>query len=240
MAMFGRARRRAEEEAAAKATALEAEDASTGRGDEDEADTAPDRSKSAPIDRIENGPFDINEHAPVKRYVDLGALRVPARQGLGIRLEMQQQTGQPVSVLLQLDESVVQVQAFASPRSTGLWNEVRETLREQLDGQGVEAIELASELGVDLIAQLPIMQADGEAKLSPVRFVGVDGPRWFLRGVIQGRAMEDDASAARIEELFRSIVVVRGDTPMPPRELLPLRVPADGSDSGIERVGESA
>jgi hypothetical protein len=44
------------------------------------------------------------------------------------------------------------------------------------------------------------------------RFVGVDGPRWFLRGVIGGAATTDVEAAAR-EDLFRSIVVVRGGSP---------------------------
>jgi len=57
------------------------------------------------------------------------------------------------------------------------------------------------------------------------RFIGVDGPRWFLRGVIAGDAAHDPEAADKIEELFRSIVVVRGTTPMPPRELIPLSMP---------------
>ena len=58
------------------------------------------------------------------------------------------------------------------------------------------------------------------------RFIGVDGPRWFLRGVVGGAAATDVEAAAQIEDLFRSIVVVRGTTPMPPRDLIPLRMPA--------------
>ena len=51
-------------------------------------------------------------------------------------------------------------------------------------------------------------------------------PRWFLRGVIGGAATSDVDAAAKVEDLFRSIVVVRGGTPMPPRDLIPLRMPA--------------
>jgi hypothetical protein len=63
----------------------------------------------------------------------------------------------------------------------------------------------------------------------PARFIGVDGPRWFLRGVIAGAGATDPAAAAQIEDVFRSIVVVRGTTPMPPRDLIPLRMPATGA-----------
>ena len=68
--------------------------------------------------------------------------------------------------------------------------------------------------------------ADGAAGKRLARFVGVDGPRWFLRGVIGGAATGDVEAAAQVEDLFRSIVVVRGGSPMPPRDLIPLRMPA--------------
>ena len=58
--------------------------------------------------------------------------------------------------------------------------------------------------------------ADGAGKRL-ARFVGVDGPRWFLRGVVGGAATSDVEAAAAVEDLFRSIVVVRGTSPMPPR-----------------------
>ena len=57
----------------------------------------------------------------------------------------------------------------------------------------------------------------------------MDGPRWFLRGVIAGAGATDTEAAAKIEDLYRSIVVVRGTTPMPPRDLIPLHMPATGT-----------
>ena len=61
------------------------------------------------------------------------------------------------------------------------------------------------------------------------RFIGVDGPRWFLRGVLGGEAAMDRDAAAGLEALFRQIVVVRGENPMPPRDLLQLRLPKDST-----------
>jgi hypothetical protein len=81
--------------------------------------------------------------------------------------------------------------------------------------------------GPEIRAQLPA--AAGQPGPRIARFIGVDGPRWFLRGVIAGEAAADPAAAAKIEDLFRSIVVVRGNTPMPPRDLIPLRMPAASS-----------
>jgi len=61
----------------------------------------------------------------------------------------------------------------------------------------------------------------------------VDRRRWFLRGVISGKAAVDSEAALQVEELFRSVVVVRGSTPMPPRELIPLNVPVPVPGAGI-------
>jgi hypothetical protein len=63
----------------------------------------------------------------------------------------------------------------------------------------------------------------------PVRFVGVDGPRWFLRGLFAGAAAADPAAAAPLEAVFSQVVVVRGDHPMPPRDLLELKLPAEAA-----------
>ena len=76
------------------------------------------------------------------------------------------------------------------------------------------------------MAQIPAQPAAGGPPVSRLaRFIGVDGPRWFLRGVISGEAAVDVAAAEQVEELFRSVVVVRGTAPMPPRDLIPLRMP---------------
>src|SRR5688572_20320131 len=63
----------------------------------------------------------------------------------------------------------------------------------------------------------------------PTRFLGVDGPRWFLRGMISGPAAEDAEAAQQLEAAFRQIVVARGTEPMPVREQLPLTLPAQAA-----------
>jgi hypothetical protein len=59
-----------------------------------------------------------------------------------------------------------------------------------------------------------------------VRFIGVDGPRWFLRAMFAGPVAADGQQAAPYEELLRQVVVVRGSEPLPVREPVPLRLPA--------------
>ena len=85
--------------------------------------------------------------------------------------------------------------------------------------------EVAGPLGLELHASVPVVGVNGAVESQPARFVGVDGPRWFLRGVIAGPAALDPQLGEEMLEIFRGLVVVRGQQPLPPRELLPLRVP---------------
>lgn len=183
--------------------------------------------KAAPEDRATGGPFDDAEANPVRPYIDLGGIKVLPREGLNLRLEVEEQTQRIVAVSLDYAESTLQVQPFAAPRSAGLWDETREQIRQQVRQQGGRVEEREGPLGSELLAEVPVTAGpDGPAGKRLARFVGVDGPRWFLRGVIGGAATGDVAAAERIEDLFRSLVVVRGGTPMPPRDLIPLKMPS--------------
>jgi len=182
--------------------------------------------KAAPTDRAASGPFDESEANPVRPYIDLGGIKILPREGLNLRLEVEEQTKRIVAVGLDYAESTLQVQPFAAPRSAGLWDETREQIRQQIRQQGGRVEEREGPLGHELLAEVPVAGPEGAGGKRIARFVGVDGPRWFLRGVIGGAAAADVEAAAKVEELFRSIVVVRGGTPMPPRDLIPLKMPA--------------
>lgn len=178
-----------------------------------------------PQDRSATGPFDESEANPVRPYIDLGGIKVLPREGLNLRLEVEEQTKRIVAVGLDYAGSTLQVQPFAAPRSAGLWDETREQIRQQVRQQGGRVEEREGPLGAELLAEVPVVAGDNQNKRL-ARFVGVDGPRWFLRGVIGGAATSDLDAAAQVEELFRSLVVVRGGSPMPPRDLIPLKMPA--------------
>jgi hypothetical protein len=79
-------------------------------------------------------------------------------------------------------------------------------------------------------------EAGGRGQPEPQRFLGVDGPRWFLRGVIRGAAASRPEQAKPLEDLFANVVVVRGDHPVPPRELLPLQLPEDARQALAEQL----
>ncbi|QWT23409.1 DUF3710 domain-containing protein [Subtercola sp. PAMC28395] len=182
-------------------------------------------AKSAPENRADEGPFDAEEANPARPYVDLGGVKILPREGLQLRLEVEEGTNRVVAVGLDFAGSTLQVQAFAAPRSTGLWHDIRGQIREQITAQGGRLTEQEGVFGPELIAEVPATAPDGTTVTRLARFIGVDGPRWFLRGVIAGEAMVNEDSRAAVEELFRSVVVVRGGSPMPPRDLIPLTIP---------------
>lgn len=205
--------------------------------DEDDADFEP-LPKSAPADRATAGPLDASEANAVRPYIELGGVKILPREGLGLRLEVEEGTGRVVAVGLDYAESSLQVQPFAAPRTSGLWHEIRGQLEQQIQSQGGTTRVVDGSLGPELLAQIPAQSAPGQPPVARyARFVGVDGPRWFLRGVISGQGAVDQQVGAQMEELFRSVVVVRGSAPMPPRDLIPLQMPqgADTPDAPPQR-----
>ncbi|HQA24038.1 MAG TPA: DUF3710 domain-containing protein [Rhodoglobus sp.] len=194
----------------------------------DASDPQPvEHPKSAPADRDTAGPLDESEANAVRPYVDLGGVKILPRTDLALRLEVEESTKRVVAVGLDYAGSSLQVQPFAAPRSSGLWHEIREQIVDQISKQGGRISTRDGVFGPELIAEIPV--AGGQPRLA--RFIGVDGPRWFLRGVISGQGVADPAAAEQIEEIYRSIVVVRGTTPMPPRDLIPLHMPATGQQA---------
>lgn len=185
------------------------------------------------------GPYDVADRPSEDGYVDLGALRIAAAQGLALRLEVEEKTKRVVAVTLDLDGSSLQLQAFAAPKSETLWDEIRGQIVKSVSSQGGTADELEGRLGTELLARVPAQAQDGSKGYRVARFVGVDGPRWFLRGVFGGPAAMNPDAAAPLEEVFRNVVVVRGDAPLPPRDLLQLTLPRDASPLPQRGEGEA-
>ncbi|MCU1414001.1 MAG: hypothetical protein JWN80_1341 [Microbacteriaceae bacterium] len=187
-----------------------------------------EQAKSAPADRATNGPLDESEANAVRPYVDLGGVKVLPREGLHLRLEVEEGSQRVVAVGLDYAASTLQVQPFAAPRTAGLWNEIRDQIADQISKQGGRTTLTVGPFGPELLAEIPANVPGQPGSTRLARFIGVDGPRWFLRGVIAGEAAVNPQAAAQVEDLFRSIVVVRGKTPMPPRDLIPLQMPKSG------------
>jgi hypothetical protein len=163
--------------------------------------------------------------------IDLGSIRLPALPGMDLRVELNPQQ-KVVGATLRAGESLLQVAAFAAPRAAGIWDDVRADIATSASGQGGSLKEAEGPFGVELAGSIlaPPPPQPGQATppkpvRRPARFLGVDGPRWFLRGLISGPAASSPEAAAPLEQAFRGIVVVRGAEPMPVREQLPLSLP---------------
>lgn len=178
------------------------------------------------------GPWDMAEPHPEGQRVDLGSLQVPVLAGMDIQLVFAEQHGAWVTI--RHEQSELQLQAFAAPRRDSLWDDVRAEIADEITRSGGTVAERTGPFGAELLARVP--PPPGQAQPGqpqpgpqPVRFAGVDGPRWFLRGVFSGAAAQNPAAAAPLEALMRDVVVVRGEQPLPPRDLLELRLPPEAA-----------
>jgi hypothetical protein len=149
---------------------------------------------------------------------------------MDLRVELNPQQ-KVVGATLRAGESLLQVSAFAAPRAAGIWDDVRADIATGASGQGGSLREVDGPFGPELSGTIMMAppprpgQPPAQPERRAARFLGVDGPRWFLRGLITGPAASDTGTAQALESAFRGIVVVRGSAPMPVREQLPLALP---------------
>ncbi len=177
----------------------------------------------------DHGPWDVSEVDGLGTRVDLGSIWLPGVVGMELRMEIDKATEVVSAAAVNLDGSALQVQAFAAPRTEGIWDEIREEIAESIVKQGGSADDLPGPFGRELLARLPVRTEEGRTGHRPARFVGADGPRWFLRGVITGRAAVDPEAARALEAVFADIVVDRGQEARAPRDLLALRLPGQSA-----------
>ena len=207
----------------------EFDDAVDESADVAQSESASDEPKAEPTHP--GGPWDSAD-APDDEMprVDLGSLLVPTPDGVELRVDMQDQT--VINATLLHGPNAMQIQAFAAPRSSGIWLEVRDEIASSIRESGGSADLADGPFGAELHARVPPPPPDQGGPPhgtgpQPMRFVGVDGPRWFLRGLLSGPAATDPNQARRLLDIFRGTVVVRGGEAMPPRDLLPLRLPKE-------------
>jgi len=203
----------------------------------DKARSAPSQDEAEPVvpagepgvdrdwERRLDGPFDSSERPEPGGLVDFGAVRIPPVSGMTLRMDVEADSHRVVGVTCELGESTVQVQAFAAPRSQGIWDEIRAELAEGIRKAGGALHEQQGLMGTELLTKLPAQGPDGQVVYNSARFYGVDGPTWFLRLVIHGPGATQHAALRRLTAFAREIVVDRGHEPKPPRELLELTPP---------------
>jgi hypothetical protein len=192
--------------------------------------------------RSEQGPWDVAEQDRADGELprlDLGSLLIPGMPGLSLQVEADQQTQAVMAVTAMKEDGAVQLQAFAAPRSEGIWDEFRTEIRSEIAAGPGQITEVDGPFGPELRAILPATAPDGRQAVQPVRFVGIDGPRWFLRAVFLGKAAVEPDFEDELHTLVRQTIVVRGPDAMAPRDLLPLRLPPqEGSPEEPQGEGD--
>jgi hypothetical protein len=230
-----------------------------GRGKKDKNGAVPDDAAADEADGTSSGDAPLGDAAtdvvPVRDRrplddeeaggdgsmprLDLGCLRVPVLPGTEVRVEMNE-AQQPIAATIVHGTNSLQVLAFAAPRNGGIWDEVRTEIAESVRADGGQADETETEFGTELHTRVRAEVTPGQVTEQQLRFVGFDGPRWFLRGVFSGPAATHPAQAEVLETVLTSVVVVRGTDPMAPRDPLQLRLPREATAAREAAEGDEA
>ena len=181
------------------------------------------------------GPRDWADADEDEDLVDMGAIRLPAIEGMQVTLIPS--TGTELdTVVAALGGSSIELRAFAAPRSGKLWPQVREDLVAELGRIGARTQELKLGERIEIAALVPAQNPAVDGNIA-MRVLGFDGPRWFLRAVITGPAATEQRARAAIDEIVCGMVVYRDGAPHPPRDVLPLHSPGavnSEADSGLD------
>lgn len=186
---------------------------------------------SAPVEGVRrDGPFDISERSPGGEgsgYVDFGPLKVRGRVGFDIRVQADQNSEHVNALLLVTAEAGLELRAFASSRSGGLWDEVRAELIAEVERlEGTYQV-VDGTFGPELHLRIPATTQDGEVGFQPSRVVVVEGPRWMLRGTFLGKEALEPSDDGPLFRALREVIVDRGPDAMAMREPLHLELPVN-------------
>jgi len=192
-----------------------------------------------------NGPWDVDEldgsHASHERpRLDLGSLRIRVSPGTKLQMQVDKGSGKATGVLLMGEQYGLQLMAIAASKSLPLWPQTRAAIAADATRRGGTAQEAPGPWGSVLQLSLPATAADGTSGVTPSLVLGVDGPRWMLRATFLGRAAIDQALHNEMLAVLQDTVVVRGEEPMPPGEILPLTPPQPAEDTNADASDEDS
>ena len=176
------------------------------------------------------GPFDVEdfddpEAALVGRH-DLGAVLIPENEAAELAVEVNPQ-GVPTMAWMVTSNGRYNVTAYAAPKAGSLWREVATEVAESLRKEAADVSIEDGPWGREVVG----LMTNGPEPVV-MRFVGVDGYRWMVRGAAVGSPETAVAIARDLRNALADTVVRRGDTPQPVRNMLPLQL----SDTLIARL----
>ncbi|OZG52706.1 DUF3710 domain-containing protein [Pseudoscardovia suis] len=212
----------AEDAQAADAAEAPADEAQDAAADEDVAAEA-DADEAGDID-LTQGPWDYDDEGidpdDDDRYISFGSMFLPLVEGLTIRAKRSQDPQSPSpleSITVQLGDGAIEIVPFAAPKTLGLWDDMSDELLDANKSAKVQEGRFGDEV------MLPVAV---KGKTMMTRIVGVDGPRWLLRGIFTGDAADGESDNKKaLEDYFAQIIVRRGDAPLAPRDIIPILPP---------------
>jgi Protein of unknown function (DUF3710) len=203
-----------------------------GKRKSDENDDDPDTGGQGEADGFDDseGPFDVEEFddpsvVTVGRH-DLGSVLIPENDAAELAVEVNQQ-GVPTMVWMVTPNGRYNITAYAAPKTGGLWREVVTEIAESLRNDSAQVRVEDGPWGREVVG----LVTKGPEPVV-MRFVGVDGYRWMVRGAAIGSPETADAIAEDVRKALTDTVVRRGDTPQPVRAMLNLEL----SESLVSRL----
>ena len=196
--------------------------------DEVEAAEAQDPTPDEATGPRAKGPWDLSEvtiEEDETTRIDLGSLLLTPHENLELQLQVDEVSGQVVAVVLAGPTGAVELRAFAAPRNGDIWDDVRKQVAAEVARMGGTATESEGPYGTEIKVSLTVTRDDGQRVQQASRVVGIPGPRWLLRATMFGRPAVEHLEDGDVETALRNVVVVRGGTPIPPGDPLPLTVP---------------
>jgi hypothetical protein len=184
-----------------------------------------------------HGPWDVDElddrPAHVAPRLDLGGVRVRPPSGFKVQIQVDQKTQTSTSVTLVGDQGALQLVVVAAAKSKPQWPVTMRALQSDADRRGGTVAEGNGPWGPVLRITIPVTLPDGKQGVQPSVALGIDGPRWMLRATILGKAALDQAQMNTMMAIVQDTVVVRGEDPMAPGEIVPL-VPPPRPDGEVD------
>jgi hypothetical protein len=182
---------------------------------------------------VASGPYDADElpEGDPER-VDLGSLLIAPEPGRELRLQVDEASGVVQSVLLAGTDGALELRAFAAPRNGDLWSEARPQIASEVAGRGGTATEREGRWGPELVCRVQVRTPDGKTGTQESRIIGINGPRWLLRGTLLGKPATDVEGSQDWEDLLSRVAVRRGAQAMPVGEPLAVTMPPQARRTG--------
>lgn len=193
----------------------------------DGLDTGPEPEEVGPDDGVAaTGPYDAEDlPADDRERVDLGSLLIAPEPGRELRIQVDEATGAVQSVMLAGTDGALELRAFAAPRNGDLWSQARPQIAAEVAGRGGTATEREGRWGPELVCRVQVRTPDGKPATQESRIIGINGPRWLLRGTMLGRPAKDIEGSQDWEDLLSRVAVRRGAHAMPVGEPLAVTMP---------------